>query len=117
MGYLTSYSLSIIPGTHPSREILSAFIDAFKATDTGMDLHLDTNPCGAGVLMSNLRPAKWYDEKAQMRKFSAQFPTATFLVHGEGEERGDVWEHRYRNGLLEERVQEGHWGDWHVATA
>ena len=115
MGYFTSHSLSILPGPHPAREILEAFIDAFKTTDTGLDMHLDDNPTGAGILMSNLRPAKWYDEKAQMQKFSTHFPAATFLVRGEGEDRGDVWEHRYRNGLLEERFQEEQWGEWHVA--
>lgn len=115
MGYFTSHSLTILPGLHPTQEILSAFIDTFKSIDTGMDLHLDANPTGAGVHMSNLHPAKWYDEKAQMRQFSMLFPAATFLVHGEGEDWGDVWEHRYQNGLLEERVQEEHWGEWHVA--
>ncbi len=90
MGYLTAHSLSIAPGAHSPCEIFSAFISAFEKIDTGLDLHLDNNPFGTGFFMSNHHPVKWYGEKAQMQQFSRQFPSATFLVHGEGEESDDV---------------------------
>ena len=51
-------------------------------------------------------------KKADMKKFSKKFPDAIFIVSGYGEERNDVWEHRYKNGKMEERHQIFAWSEW-----
>lgn len=42
---------------------------------------------------------KWYDEPEQMTLISLEFPHVHFIVHGEGEESGDIWDHHYLNGM------------------
>ena len=42
---------------------------------------------------------KWYDEPEQMEEVSLAFPHVHFIVYGEGEESGDIWEHHYLNGM------------------
>ena len=55
---------------------------------------------------------KWYTEPTDMKKFSKKFPDAIFIVSGYGEEHNDVWEHRYKNGKMEERHQIFAWSEW-----
>ena len=45
--------------------------------------------------------AKWYENKTDCIKFSKEYPHITIDVHGRGEESGDVWKARYRNGDFE----------------
>ena len=50
--------------------------------------------------------AKWYDHTYDMMKFSKIFPNVVFKLHGDGEERDDMWDEYYHNGEVEEcRVQ------------
>ena len=51
-------------------------------------------------------------EPTDMKKFSKKFPDATFVVLGYGQKRDDVWEHRYKNGKMEERHQIFAWSEW-----
>ena len=45
---------------------------------------------------------KWYDHSKDMREFSKLFPNVTFQLHGEGEERDDMWNEYFHNGEYEE---------------
>ena len=46
--------------------------------------------------------AKWYEHTYDMTKFSRLFPSVTFRLTGEGEERDDLWHEFFRNGECEE---------------
>jgi hypothetical protein len=47
---------------------------------------------------------KWYYHRAHVVQLSIQFPSVTIDLHGVGEEYGDEWRLRARNGQTE-RVQ------------
>jgi len=42
--------------------------------------------------------AKWYDCDKDLLDLSLAFPHLLIEVYGQGEESGDVWKARYRNG-------------------
>lgn len=44
---------------------------------------------------------KWYDHTYDMMKFSKIFPNVVFKLHGDGEERSDMWDEYYHNGEVE----------------
>lgn len=44
---------------------------------------------------------KWYDWEEHLTKVSEDFPDVIFILSGEGEEQGDVWNAYARNGVLE----------------
>ena len=46
--------------------------------------------------------AKWYDHTYDMVKFSKVFPNVVFRLHGDGEDRDDMWNEYYHNGEVEE---------------
>lgn len=116
MGYYTRFELDVNTGKHSVREIALAITNSndymsvvfespeeYLLTDTSThsDFHLDAEDI-----------AKWYHETDDMLAFSKRFPSATFIVYGEGEEQGDVWEHEYRNGKMRGRKQVFMWSDW-----
>lgn len=41
---------------------------------------------------------KWYDYVDDMKKLSQNFPDVIFKLHGEGEDRMDMWIHYFCNG-------------------
>jgi hypothetical protein len=41
---------------------------------------------------------KWYDCDEDMREFSKRYPEVLFIIYGEGEEMGDIWELYTKNG-------------------
>lgn len=44
---------------------------------------------------------KWYDHDRDMMKLSKAFPDELFILHGEGEENGDLWNAYYKDGKME----------------
>ena len=44
---------------------------------------------------------KWYEHEEDMIACSKEFPDLTFLLHGEGEESGDMWDEYFQNGKSE----------------
>ena len=44
---------------------------------------------------------KWYEHTYDMMKFSKIFPNVVFKLHGDGEERDDMWDEYYHNGEVE----------------
>ena len=45
--------------------------------------------------------AKWYSHEEDMLDISRQFPDVTFLLSGEGENQGDMWDEYFHNGTAE----------------
>jgi hypothetical protein len=48
-----------------------------------------------------VRETKWYGYSDDLRTVSLWFPDVTIDVEGSGEENGDQWRHRFRNGEQE----------------
>lgn len=48
-----------------------------------------------------IREAKWYSCEEDLTKLSSSFPDTTIDVEGKGEEQGDQWKARFRNGEFE----------------
>ena len=96
MGYETSFSLSIEPGSHSEKEI---FWELRKNDNACYALNISE----ADSEYECRAPAKWYSHEKDMLALSKKFPEATFLLEGEGEEQGDLWKHHYRNGRVQRR--------------
>ena len=45
---------------------------------------------------------KWYDHEYDMVKLSKLFPNVIFKLHGDGEEREDMWNKYFQDGKCEE---------------
>lgn len=84
MGYNTRYTIVSVDGD------VMKFRDAFSrhktATDSGYRFF------GIGVSSS---PIKWYEHDQHIVDVMAAANALEVVLHGEGEESGDVWEKRY----------------------
>ena len=49
----------------------------------------------------DVNESKWYGYSDDLRTASLWFPHVTIDVEGKGEESGDQWRHRFRNGEQE----------------
>lgn len=98
MGYYTDYYLEIknVPD-ESSVSMISSALDsigirfAFSAPD-----YLDRTAwfgCAEG--------ANWYCYKDDMIDISKQFHDMVFKLHGEGEDREDIWDAYFKNGECE----------------
>jgi len=90
MGYYISYSMTMENATPQQKE---AIIQRLK--DKGIipwALDEDLNPYDS---------VTWYDEEKNMAVLSKDFPTVHFMVHGKGEEQGDIWDHHYLGGKIQ----------------
>ena len=47
---------------------------------------------------------RWYGHEDDMAELSERFPDALFKLHGEGENRDDVWDKYFVGGELVEKV-------------
>ena len=44
---------------------------------------------------------KWYEHNTDMMEISKKYPNVVFVLHGEGEEAGDLWNAYYKNGKMQ----------------
>jgi len=51
----------------------------------------------------------WYDHQDEMKKVSNNYPDLVFILHGEGEEQGDIWTAYFCNGKCEKILPELKW--------
>ena len=89
MGYLTAYRLKIeCPDGLDHQDIIIAELRqsnenaAYALNEKGDSLHV----------------SKWYDASNDINNLSKQYPSHTFTLYGEGEERDDYWYGVYCNG-------------------
>lgn len=95
MGYYTRFELVVHEGT--------ADLDAVHvALDKAMDYPHDESPFevdGDRIISSD--SIKWYDHDEDCAEMSKHFPGAVFMLHGMGEETGDLWEAYYKDGFCQ----------------
>lgn len=87
MGYCTDYKLT----TKPRKELS---LDDLETMSGGYCWDEDMGHS------YSLYDAKWYDHEAHMKKFSKKKDNKDllFILSGEGEESGDLWQAYYKNG-------------------
>ena len=107
MGYYTYYSMVArnIKNKEQYDQIIAEMIK--------MELYTDTNHSGVfnygeffeydhEAIFNAYEESKWYDHTYAMVKLSKLFPEVTFKLHGEGEEKEDLWDEYFHNGAAEE---------------
>ena len=107
MGYYTEYSLEILTkeGLNAIKEILpSVFVKIKENSPEGYALDSDGY---------SLDACKWYSHEEWLAKASLLYPDVKFILSGEGEDKGDMWEVMYQNGkFLARRKPSLVWPDW-----
>lgn len=91
MGYYTYHRMDVENASEEDIQRIVKYMDELGIIGYALDDNLECNEC-----------VKWYDEPKQMVEVSLAFPHVHFIVHGEGEERGDIWDHHYLNGMSQE---------------
>lgn len=43
---------------------------------------------------------KWYDHEKEMKQLSKEFPDVLFKLHGEGEDKYDIWDKYFMGGKM-----------------
>lgn len=102
MGYMTDFSVEA--GPFKTEEDAEFF--EFKALKTiGYRFEASVSMgLGNHTVSFELDDCKWYSWDADLKKLSMTFPSITIDVEGVGEEQGDHWRARFRNGE-DERVE------------
>jgi len=84
MGYYTRYGLTVVDGED---NLIQEFREECVMANHAVDENGYTND-----------ETKWYDHEKELKAFSKKHPSALFLLHGEGEEAGDLWDLYVKNG-------------------
>ena len=94
MGYYTRYELQI-ESEDPSAEgmiwdhIIDEQGEGFGGRYYGVSRNGDADTC------------KWYEHEDEMKDLSKKFPSALFILSGEGEESGDIWRKYFKGGKMQ----------------
>ena len=101
MGYLTTFTLNCYDNHANSFDI--SFETDFGKTLTAAFHEINPYYFDDDFDLKTLSydSCKWYDHDEDMVKLSLRFPEYTFILEGEGEEKGDLWRTIYHNGQLE----------------
>lgn len=100
MGYMTDYEVEA--GPFETEEAAEFF--EFKAQKTigySIDVSISPSMNGRYFVTFELNDAKWYNWGNDLEALSRAFPNITIDVEGDGEETGDQWKARFRNGSYE----------------
>lgn len=90
MGYYTQYNGSVISGAD-EKDVAAAInkLPEFNYKDVEFS-------CIDDVIAQD--EEKWYDFREDMQEISKQFPDALIYIHGEGEDKHDMWDAYFKNG-------------------
>ena len=83
MGYYTIYSLTKIKGKDEDFDALNKDL-----RELGIDLDFDCN-------------LKWYDHETDLENLTKKYPDLVVELEGDGEDVGDYWKKRFKNGICE----------------
>lgn len=87
MGYYTRFELTTKPNIELNEDELSEMSGGYGWEVFGKSARIDDS-------------VKWYDFNEHMKKFSKlkKHKDVLFVLNGEGEESGDIWQGYYKNG-------------------
>jgi len=91
MGYSTSYELHSEPAV--SFPIWSDVVSELRQFSEGARYALDEDG-------DTYESCKWYDHEVDLSDFSKTHPELRFILHGEGEETGDIWAKHFVEGQI-----------------
>ena len=120
MAYYAIHSLKVRTGKHPMSEVAKAVdkLDVFNGfcNWSTVPKKLLNDQSSGDFCIDPYDFAKWSAEEEDMKQLSLEFPDALFIVCGEGECQGDVWENQYRNGKMRGRLQISKMSAWEGDT-
>jgi hypothetical protein len=87
MGYSTYYTLTRYDGKDFTEEQLASIKEIGEFEDVAAQM------CEGH--------ARWYDWREDMLKLSLKHTDTLFLLHGEGEESGDLWDAYFGRGKVQ----------------
>jgi len=89
MGYRTYFTLQVNgkEGTQEEQEIISLLRSENEDAEYAFD--------DDGIPQMD---ASWHNYEDDMRQFSKRFPNELFVLSGEGDEQGDLWNSYFKNG-------------------
>lgn len=90
MGYYTRYNGSVISGAD-EKDVATAINKLPEFNYKNIEFS-----CIDDVIAED--EEKWYDFREDMQEISKQFPDALIYIHGEGEDRRDMWDAYFKNG-------------------
>lgn len=96
MGYQTHYSLTISGADDAALPAIHAALLRLEGPAGALNLEAGDEP---GTEYGCEVPCKWYDNLADMRAVSAQFPSVLFTLTGKGQSPGDLWVRYFRDGM------------------
>jgi len=104
MGYSTQYNIDA--GPFESAEAAEFFeFKVSKEIDEAFEVDIQQSHgykhTGKYYVDLKSEDTKWYEWRADLTKVSTLFPDVTIDVEGKGEETGDIWKARFRNGDCE----------------
>lgn len=105
MGYATDYKLEAGPFDNEEAAEFFEFKlrkDVSESFETEIGLSCGTKHTGSYYLKMRASDAYWYGYATDLKTLSEKFPSITIDVVGEGEESGDIWKARFRNGEYEQ---------------
>ncbi len=91
MGYYTKYDVTISNLDNANQGAKAADMLDMTYYDFSDD----------GTIMQFDYDGKWYDWKEDCIRVSLQYPKILIEIEGKGEENGDIWKARIRNGVCE----------------
>ena len=110
MGYYTDYYFYDILDKETQQSVEETIMPQLKALAKFLNSAIDPPETFDNTILAhrwweilqlmdeNYLNAKWYDETANMKEFSTHFPELVFILCGDGDENGDVWQSAYSNG-------------------
>lgn len=100
MGYETNYCFSC--DVSAAAQKLNPNI-VYEIADELEKMHIfdEIEPYG-GYVSAFVPCEKWYEHEEDMAILSKKFPDVLFTLHGEGEDRDDMWDKHFRNGMMQE---------------
>lgn len=100
MGYMTMYTMEAKNCPPEAVKKIDQWLDEQEILDYAL-LEADVFAGCAHYWWDCAGKCSWYDHAEDMKALSEAFPEVTFLLHGEGEDQGDVWNLHCQNGDLE----------------
>ena len=87
IGYYTIYNLTIKHANADEEDKIREMLNGLNVIDYALDDNFN-----------GYEPVTWYDHSVDMLKVSNAFPKVHFILSGEGENNGDVWEQHFIDG-------------------